>query len=134
MTKKILVVDDDPDLREATEIILSSVGYEVASACSAAEAMEKIDQFWPDLILLDVMMETETEGFHLAYKLREDGRYKDIPIIILTCIEERTGEVLEPEKAGDFLPVEAFLRKPLDAKVLKNKVAEILSRPAGKSE
>ena len=86
----------------------------------------KARQEKPDLILLDVMMETETEGFHLAYKLREDKRYKDIPIIILTCIEEATGEILEPEKSGDFLPVDAFLRKPLDAKTLKGKVAEVL--------
>ena len=126
MAKRILVVDDDPDLREAAEIILSNAGYGVPSASSASEAMEKIQASPPDLILLDVMMETETEGFHLAYKLREDKRYKDIPIIILTCIEEATGEILEPEKSGDFLPVDAFLRKPLDAKTLKGKVAEVL--------
>lgn len=127
MAKKILVVDDDPDLREATEIILTSAGYQVATAGGAVEAMKRIESQTPDLILLDVMMETDTEGFHMAYELREDSRFKDIPIIILTCIEEKTGEVLEPEKAGDFLPVQAFLRKPLDAAVLKAKVAELLA-------
>jgi CheY-like chemotaxis protein len=126
MAKRILIVDDDPDLREATEIILSGAGYEVVQAASAAEAQKKLQAQRPDLILLDVMMETDTEGFHLAYKIREDPKLKDVPIIVLTCIEAKTGHVLEPEKAGDFLPVQAFLRKPLDASVLKAKVAELL--------
>lgn len=124
--KRILVVDDDPDLREATEIILSSAGYQVSLASSGAEAVQKLTSQKVDLILLDVMMETDTEGFHLAYRIRQDLKLKDVPIIMLTCIEERTGEVLEPDKAGDFLPVQAFLRKPLDADVLKAKVAELV--------
>lgn len=126
MAKRILIVDDDPDLREATEIVLSSAGYEVASAASAAEGLKAIAARKPDLILLDVMMETDTEGFHMAYQLKEDPATKSIPIVILTCIEEKTGEVLDPEKAGDFLPVQAFLRKPLDSATLKSKVAELL--------
>ncbi len=126
MAKRILIVDDDPDIREATQIILRGAGYEVETAGSAAEGMEKLRRNKADLILLDVMMETETEGFHMAYNVREDPELKDIPIIILTCIEEKTGEVLEPDKAGDYLPVQAFLRKPLDGETLKAKVAEIL--------
>ncbi len=126
MAKRILVVDDDPDLREATEIMLSSAGYEALQAASAAEAAKKLQSEPVDLMLLDVMMETDTEGFHLLYKLREDEKFRDLPIIILTCIEEKTGEVLEADKAGDFLPVQAYLRKPLEPDVLKAKVAELL--------
>ena len=126
MAKKILVVDDDPDLREATEIILAGAGYEVAQADSAAQARQVLRSEKVDLILLDVMMETDTEGFHLAYEIRKDEKLKDIPIVILTCIEEKTGEMLEPEKSGDFLPVEGFLRKPLDAEALKGKIAELI--------
>ncbi|MGC9455431.1 MAG: response regulator [Phycisphaerae bacterium] len=126
MAKRILIVDDDPDIQDATQIILRGAGYEVDTAGSAAEGMKKLREKGADLILLDVMMETETEGFHMAYNVREDPKLKDIPIIILTCIEEKTGEVLEPDKAGDYLPVQAFLRKPLDAETLKAKVAEVL--------
>ena len=126
MAKRILVVDDDPDLREATEIILSGAGYEVSLAASAAEAWRKLQAEKVDLFLLDVMMETETEGFHLAYKIRQDKKLKDLPIIVLTCIEEKTGEVLEPEKSEDFLPVQAFLRKPLEPEVLKARIAELI--------
>ena len=126
MAKRILVVDDDPDLREVTDIILGGAGYEVLQAASAAEAMKTLQAEPVDLMLLDIMMETETEGFHLVYKLRQDDRFKDLPIVVLTCIEAKTGQLLEPEKSGDFLPVQAFLRKPLDADVLKAKVAEVL--------
>jgi len=108
------------------QIILSGAGYEVTLADSASQARQKLKAEKVDLVLLDVMMETDTEGFHLAYEIRRDPGLKDVPIVMLTCIEERTGEVLEPEKAGDFLPVEAFLRKPLDAKALTDKIAELL--------
>jgi len=128
MAKKILIVDDDSDIREATEMVLVAAGYDVLHAASRAEAekvlAEQSDQV--GLILLDVMMETETEGFHLAYKLRADERYKPIPIVILTCIEETTGETIQPEQSGDYLPVDAYLRKPLDAEQLKATVAQLI--------
>jgi len=126
MSKRILVVDDDPDLREAAEIILASAGYETISAGSAAEARKVLQTERPDLILLDVMMETDTEGFHFVYELRQDEKLKDIPVVMLTSIEERTGQPLPLEEAGDFLPVDAFLRKPVDAAELKAKVAQLL--------
>jgi CheY-like chemotaxis protein len=127
MPKQILIVDDDEDFRVATELILAGAGYQVLQAANGAEAEQVLAEKGADLILLDVMMDTDTEGFHLAYKLRQDEKYQDIPIIILTCIEEKTGEAIEPEKSGDYLPVQAFLRKPLDAEELKAKVAELLA-------
>jgi len=126
MAKRILIVDDDPDLREATRLILTGAGYEVAEAASAAEGLEKLQAEGADLMILDVMMETDTEGFHLAYKIRQDEKLKNLPIIMLTNIEQRMGQEIEPEKAGDYLPVEMFLRKPLDADELKARVAELL--------
>jgi CheY-like chemotaxis protein len=127
MAKRILIVDDDADFRDATEAILTSAGYDVIHAATGREAEEKLKSEHVDLILLDVMMETDTEGFHLTYKLRRDEKFKDIPIVMLTCIEEKTGETLEPEKSGDYLPVEAFLRKPLNAAELKKRIAELVS-------
>ena len=127
MAKRILIVDDDEDFRMATDLILAGSGYEVLQAGNGTEAEQVLADKGADLILLDVMMDTDTEGFHLAYKLRKDPKHRDVPIIILTCIEEKTGETIEPEKSGDFLPVQAFLRKPLDAEELKAKVAELLA-------
>ena len=127
MAKRILIVDDDPDLREATRFVLSGAGYEVAEAPGAAEAWEHLQGEAIDLMILDVMMETDTEGFHLAYKVRQDEKLKGLPIIMLTSIEERMGEKIEANQSGDYLPVEVFLRKPVDADDLKAKVAELLS-------
>jgi len=126
MAKKILIVDDDPDLRDATQIMLRGAGYEALGASSGAEAMALLAKTPVDLILLDVMMETDTEGFHLAYKIRENPKLKDIPILMITCIEEKTGEVLDPDKAGDFLPVQGFLRKPIDMAQLQSKIQAVL--------
>jgi CheY-like chemotaxis protein len=127
MAKQILVVDDDADIRQATEVVLTAGGYQVAFAASAEEALEKLRAQPVDLILLDVMMETDTAGFHLSYDIRNDPQLKNIPIIMLTGIEDRMGEKLDPEKSGDYLPVDAFLRKPIDAGVLKAKIAELIA-------
>jgi CheY-like chemotaxis protein len=126
MAKRILIVDDDADFREATGLILAGAGYEVSHAANGREARQKLGKETIDLVLLDVMMDTETEGFHLAYEIRKDKKLKDIPIIILTCIEERTGEVIEFSKSDDYLPVDAFLQKPVDADELKSRIAELL--------
>ena len=127
MAKRILIVDDDADLRDATEVILTAAGYDVSHADSRSAAEQKLQAEQIDLVLLDVMMETDTEGFHLAYKMRQDEKLKSIPIIILTCIEEKTGQDIRPEQAGDYLPVDAFFRKPLDADKLTAKIAELIS-------
>lgn len=128
MAKHILVVDDDADIRQAAEVVLTAAGYQVSFAASAQEALEKLRVKPVDLVLLDVMMETDTAGIHLSYDIRKDPALQKTPIIMLTSIEERLGEKLEPDKAGDFLPVDAFLRKPLCAAVLKAKVAEVLAK------
>ena len=128
MAKRILVVDDDADFQEAIDLILGDAGYEVTKAYNARQAMDRLRSEPFDLILLDVMMETDTEGFHLAYQIRENPKLRDTPIVIMTCIEQTTGVGLELEKAGDFLPVDAYLRKPVDAELLKETVAKLVGR------
>ncbi len=126
MAKRILVVDDDPDLRETSRIVLENLGYDVVEAGSGAEALKTLSGTDVHLVILDVMMETETEGFHLAYEVRKDPELKDTPIIMLTSIETHTGEELSPDESGDYLPVDAFLRKPLNRDELKAKLDELL--------
>jgi CheY-like chemotaxis protein len=126
MPKRVLIVDDDLDIRETTRMVLSGAGYEVLEAASRKEAEKQLATGKVDLIILDVMLETDTEGFHLAYQMRQDAKLKRIPILMLTCIEEKTGQDLTPEESGDFLPVDAFLRKPLDPDELKAEVAKLL--------
>ena len=127
MAKRILIVDDDADMRLAVKTVLSSAGYEVLEASNHQEAERAMQSGPVHLAVLDVMMETDTEGFHLAYQIRRDEKFKDIPIIMFTCIEKKTGMAFDLKSSGDYLPVQAFLRKPLDPEELKREVARLLS-------
>jgi CheY-like chemotaxis protein len=129
---KILIIDDDPDILTAVRMSLEPQGYEVVEARSGKEGIEVLKNNTPDLIILDVMMETKTEGFQLALKLRspdpgsEYANFKDIPILMLTAIHSTTPLKFEPDI--DYLPVELFVDKPIDPDDLVNKVDYLLTR------
>jgi CheY-like chemotaxis protein len=125
---RILIIDDDPDITEAMTVVLENRGYEVAGARDGAEGMEKLKDARPDLIILDVMMRTSQEGFELSRELKGNPKYKDIPILMLTAVKQKTGLDFKAE-AGDqsWLPVEEFLDKPVKPKVLLEKVEDLLS-------
>jgi CheY-like chemotaxis protein len=124
------MIDDDPDILTAIRIPLESVGHEFSEARSGSEGLEKIKEVNPDLIILDVMMESATEGFQLSLKLRdrspdsEYAAYRDIPILMLTAIHTTTPLRFTPD--DDYLPVDAFLDKSADPDQLLAKVDELL--------
>jgi CheY-like chemotaxis protein len=130
--KTILIIDDDPDLVEAIRLPLEAHGYSVAAASSGEEGLEKVLECKPDLIMLDIMMFTPTEGFHVAYKLRSDdpaspyAKYRNVPIIILTAIHQMTELRFHFEGDEGFLPAEEFIEKPIDPAVLLEKVGGLL--------
>lgn len=129
---KILIVDDDPDMVLASRLCLERAGHHVIEANNGATGVEKIKSERPDLIILDVMMDTATEGFHLALKLRsrdpgsEYAAYRDIPILMLTAIHSTTPLRFGPEQ--DYLPVDDFVDKPIDPDLLVRKVEALLKR------
>lgn len=118
MPKKILIVDDDIDLVEAMRLTLESAGFEVIDAQEGKKGFDLSVQDQPDLIILDVMMGTQDEGFHIAYQLRQDENTRDIPIIMLTAVGQETGFEFDKEKDEDFLPVNEFIEKPVDPDAL----------------
>jgi len=126
---RILVIDDDPDITEAMTVVLENKGYEVQSALDGTEGMERLKQSRPDLIVLDVMMRTSQEGFDLSRELKHNPDYKDIPILMLTAVKQKTGLDFKTE-AGDesWLPVEEFLDKPVKPDVLLEKVESLLQK------
>ena len=126
---KILIVDDDPDITEAMKIVLETQDYMVSTAENGAQAMSQMKQAKPDLLILDVMMDTEREGFLLNRELKKDPGYKDIPVIMITAVKEKTGIDFKPV-AGDesWLPVEEFLDKPIEPDVLLTKVKALLQK------
>lgn len=126
---KILIVDDDPDVVESMKVVLESKGYEVISASSGKEGLNKTKQDKPDLIILDIMMESGDRGFDVCRELKKDKEYKDIPILMLTAIKERTGFDFKKE-AGDevWLPVDDYVDKPLKPDELVSKVDSLLKK------
>ncbi|MHC4530387.1 MAG: response regulator [Planctomycetota bacterium] len=126
---KVVIVDDDLDLTKALQVILESEQYAVVTASDRAGGMGKIKSEKPDLIILDVMMSTWQDGFEMARELKQDSQSKDIPILILTAVKNRTG-ISFKSTAGDpvWLPVDDFLDKPVEPELLLSKVAELLSK------
>ncbi len=131
--QKILIIDDDPDIVEAMRMPLEANAYNVITASNGKEGLQRVKDEIPDLIILDVMMETDTEGFHVAYELRSeepDSDYKDcrnIPILMITAISQKKGMIFSPEKDDMFLPVDGFIEKPVQPKDLLKKVAELFA-------
>ncbi len=125
----ILIIDDDPDITEAMTVILTNRGYEVRTAEDGSRGMERLKEAKPDLIILDVMMRTSQEGFELSRELKHNKKYKDIPILMLTGVKQKTGLDFK-STAGDesWLPVEEYLDKPVKPDVLLAKVEDLLSR------
>ena len=118
MPKKILIIDDDIDLVEAMRLTLESAGFEVIDAQEGQRGIDKIRSEKPDLILLDVMMGTQDEGFHIAYQIRSEDEMADLPIVMLTAVGQETGFSFDKEKDEDFLPVNEFLEKPINPDTL----------------
>ena len=127
MTQKILIIDDDPDLVLATRMPLEAKGYDVQTAGSESAGWDAVAAYHPDLIILDVMMETTTAGFQFAQALHgPDAKpeYRAIPIIMLTAIHQTTPLRFQPEE--DYLPVQVLLEKPVEPHRLLAEVEKIL--------
>jgi CheY-like chemotaxis protein len=124
---KILVIDDDKDLQEATRLVLEKNGFEVVSAYNPEEGLEKVQSENPDLVILDVLMPSNFEGFEVARTIREELKLLKLPIILLTAVH---GEKKVPYRFApheQWLPVDYFFDKPVAHEVLVAKVKEFLN-------
>ena len=126
---KILIVDDDLDLANALRVILESQQYTVITAADKAGGMELIRTEKPDLLILDVIMSTWSDGFDMARELKSQSELKDMPILMLTGVKDKTGIDFK-SSAGDptWLPVDAFLDKPVESETLLAEVEKILPK------
>ena len=126
--KDILIIEDDKDLVNTVRIVLESKNYKVRAAYNGKEGYAKIQESMPDLIILDVMMRTDTEGFDLAFKLKNNPPYQNIPILMVTSFPKKMAE-MGPEKfqhiMGESWPVSEFLEKPIDPEVLLTTIEKI---------
>jgi len=132
---KILIIDDDPDMVLAARLSLEAGGHTVVSAPSGREGVRILPEANPDLIILDVMMETTTEGFQVVLKLRSAdpasrlAAYSHIPILMLTAVHSTTDVRFKPDE--DYLAVDAFVDKPIDPDQLVAQVNSLLAEKSG---
>ncbi len=124
--KKILIIDDDADMREVISTVLGKK-YDVKAADSKKQGYEMVESFSPDLILLDVMMESTTSGFEMARDLKNNDNYKNIKIVILTSVDSESNIDFKSE-AGDssWLPVDDYIEKPVVPDMLIDKMEKML--------
>ncbi|HDP68536.1 MAG TPA: response regulator [Candidatus Marinimicrobia bacterium] len=123
---RLLFIDDDIDFLEVMTIFFEKNGYTVETATTAEAGKKKIIADKPDLLVLDVMMPSEFEGFELAREIRENLELTDLPIIILSCIHDRKQVPYRFAPDKDYLPVDVFLDKPVNPDTLLEKVENLL--------
>ncbi|MBN2662423.1 MAG: response regulator [Bacteroidales bacterium] len=111
-TKKILVVDDDIDVINIIETILSNQGYQVITANNKTQGLEKLHSEKPDMAILDVVMTTLFEGFEMAKEIRQNPDFKNLPILLQTSIY-----VLETTE-NDIIKIAHEYRKTMNDKEL----------------
>jgi DNA-binding NarL/FixJ family response regulator len=128
MSAQLLLVDDEPGLREAVKDYLQESGFGVQVASNAREGWELMQQNTPDLVISDIMM-PQVDGYQFLKQLRDDPRFKALPVIFLTA-KGMTGDRIQGYQAG----VDAYLPKPFDPDELIAIVENLLIRRNTKSQ
>jgi DNA-binding response OmpR family regulator len=119
---KIAIIDDDPDILDASSIVLTSKGYNVITASNPDDGYKIVKENSPDLIILDVMMNEPDDGFFLAEKFRKEKI--NTPIIMYTSVSKTTGMDFG---INELVPVNDFVEKPISPDELIAKVEKFLS-------
>ena len=126
---KILIIDDDPDFVETVQAMLESGDYGVINAEDGKMGLEMVREEEPDLIILDIMMDSLYEGFSVISTLRgtpEFVDYRDIPIIMASAVKQEYGSRFNLPDGGEYLQGDVYLDKPVKSKELLEAVAKLL--------
>ena len=127
MTKRLLILDDDPDFVSGIKTILDSADFEVDIAYNPKEGLKALQSQQYDLLLLDIMMGRGAEGVMIARKLRKDPKLRKMPVLIITGMREQIaflfpGEPIHPR----FVEVDELVEKPVEPKLLLEKVNALI--------
>ncbi|MDO9130734.1 MAG: response regulator [Anaerolineales bacterium] len=123
---KILIVDDDPDFVNATRMVLEAEGHTVISAKSGNEGFQRAREDKPDIIVLDVIMDTVLDGLAMSQEMHDDPAVRDIPIIMVTSIANTDYAELFP--TDEYIHIRAFMSKPIKPADLIKQVNKLLPK------
>lgn len=126
---KILVVDDDPDIRTVLTALLESRGYQVVSASDGKEGLDTLKAEKPDLMILDLLM-SEMDGFTVMKKLKDPrwAKYAHIPIMVLTSVREDASRRRYELETGVTMDVDDYLEKPINPPIVLERVERLLKK------
>jgi DNA-binding response OmpR family regulator len=129
MSAKILVVDDDPEIREAISLILEANGYKVVTAQDGIDGLNKLKVDNPDLMILDLLM-PRLDGFGVCKELKDPrwAKYARIPIIILSSVREDASKRRYELETGVQLDVADYVEKPIEHTVLLERIGKVLKK------
>jgi two-component system alkaline phosphatase synthesis response regulator PhoP len=127
MPKKILLIDDDPDLVNAVRMILESKNYNVAAAFGGIEGLKKAKTENPDLIVLDVMM-PDKDGYSVCKELKSDPQLSSIPVILLTAVVSHISTTRFTQQMGMETEADDYIDKPVEPDVLVKRIEALLSK------
>ena len=123
--KRILVIDDEPDFAAIVQSNLKKEGFEVDVAYDGVEGLEKVKQTPPDAIVLDVMM-PEKDGYEVCSELKQDEKYQDIPIVLLTAVADHVGSTRYSHADGMSMEADDYLPKPASAEQITESIKSLL--------
>lgn len=118
--KKLLIVDDEEDLRKMLKFRLEAMDYEVDEAGDGQEGLDKARSDWPDLIILDIML-PKIDGYKVCRMIKFDEKHKHKPIIMFTARAQEKDKMLGKEMGAD-----AYITKPFEPEELLLKIKELL--------
>jgi CheY-like chemotaxis protein len=134
MSAKVLLIDDDSDFRASVKSLLESHGYTVLEASSGHAGLRMAAEHKPDVILLDIMMETTVEGYGVTHSLKyrdEYAQFRDIPIFMVSSIEESPDERFPMSAEVEMIRPDRYLTKPLNISEFLRLLEETLAATKG---
>ena len=130
--KRVLVIDDDADFRAIVTTLLEGEGYEVAAAVTGREGLERLIEVHPDLVIVDVMMESAAEGYAVNQAIRYQPRFgelQDVPIVMISSIQESPDEIYARASEVGMIHPDRYLTKPLDVPRFLQTVRQLAPTP-----
>ena len=124
---RILIVDDDPDFVEIMRMVLSAKGHQVESASGGDQALRRVREEPPDLVLLDVMMDGVLDGVHVAHAIAEGATLAQVPVIMISSITSSSMADMFPTDA--YLPIDMWITKPVQPRELLACVSRLVGDP-----